>query len=145
MGLIGCGRDDLDRGLAEGLDDVDGRPGGQRHVAAGGELELLAGHGQPHLAEPGLGTAETTTPSAPTRWWRVSVSAVGMSFSARESRTAAHASGTATASPTRTASRTLTASGQSVGQQRGRRGAAEADAPERAAIAGTENGPSASA
>ena len=50
---IGRGRDDLDRGLAERLDDVDRRPGGERHVAAGGELELLAGEGQPHLAEAG--------------------------------------------------------------------------------------------
>ena len=60
----------------------------------------------------------------------MSVSWVGMSFSARDSRTAPQASGTATARPT--ASRQQHGDGvrQGLGQDGGRRGAAEADPAE---------------
>src|SRR4051812_33629546 len=67
-----------------------------------------------------------------------------MSFSARDSRRAPQASGTATAHPTRTDSSTVTASGRASGRTEDAAAPPKPTPPSRAAIAGTENGPSAS-
>ena len=74
----------------------------------------------------------------------MSVSWVGMSFSARDSRTAPQASGTATARPTASDSSTVTASGRASGRTADAAAPPKPTPPRRAAIAGTENGPSAS-